>query len=78
MLVFAVHAVAPVTTTSSPKEIVAIAVIPARYEATRLPGNPLRDIAGRTMVEHVSTVSSALPTTYESAMRCKALVAMRT
>ena len=53
MLVFAVHAVAPVTTTSSPKEIVAIAVIPARYEATRLPGKPLLDIAGRSMVEHV-------------------------
>jgi len=53
MLVFAVHAVAPVTTASSPKEILAIAVIPARYEATRLPGKPLLDIAGRTMIEHV-------------------------
>ncbi len=30
-----------------------VAVIPARYEATRLPGKPLADIAGRPMVEHV-------------------------
>jgi 3-deoxy-manno-octulosonate cytidylyltransferase (CMP-KDO synthetase) len=28
-------------------------VIPARYGATRLPGKPLCDIAGRPMVEHV-------------------------
>ena len=53
MLVFAVHAVPPVTTTSSSEETVAIAVIPARYEATRLPGKPLVDLAGRTMIEHV-------------------------
>ncbi|HUO94867.1 MAG TPA: NTP transferase domain-containing protein, partial [Steroidobacteraceae bacterium] len=28
-------------------------VIPARYASTRLPGKPLRLIAGRTMIEHV-------------------------
>lgn len=28
-------------------------VIPARYGSTRLPGKPLREIAGRTMIEHV-------------------------
>jgi len=28
-------------------------VIPARYGATRLPGKPLRSIAGRPMIEHV-------------------------
>ncbi len=28
-------------------------VIPARYAATRLPGKPLSDIAGRPMIEHV-------------------------
>lgn len=28
-------------------------VIPARYASTRLPGKPLRIIAGRTMLEHV-------------------------
>jgi 3-deoxy-manno-octulosonate cytidylyltransferase (CMP-KDO synthetase) len=30
-----------------------VAVIPARYDATRLPGKPLADIAGRPMIEHV-------------------------
>jgi len=27
--------------------------IPARYASTRLPGKPLREIAGKTMIEHV-------------------------
>ncbi|MEO6237803.1 MAG: 3-deoxy-manno-octulosonate cytidylyltransferase [Vicinamibacterales bacterium] len=31
----------------------AIAIIPARYESTRLPGKALADIAGRPMIEHV-------------------------
>jgi 3-deoxy-manno-octulosonate cytidylyltransferase (CMP-KDO synthetase) len=30
-----------------------LAVIPARYQATRLPGKILADIAGRPMIEHV-------------------------
>ena len=30
-----------------------VVVIPARYESTRLPGKPLRDIAGKPMIEHV-------------------------
>ena len=30
-----------------------LAVIPARYHSTRLPGKPLADIAGRPMIEHV-------------------------
>ena len=30
-----------------------ITVIPARYAATRLPGKPLADIHGRTMIEWV-------------------------
>ena len=28
-------------------------VIPARFASERLPGKPLRDIAGRPMIEHV-------------------------
>ena len=28
-------------------------VIPARYAATRLPGKPLVDIAGKPMIQHV-------------------------
>lgn len=31
----------------------AVAVIPARYQSTRLPGKVLADIAGRPMIEHV-------------------------
>jgi 3-deoxy-manno-octulosonate cytidylyltransferase (CMP-KDO synthetase) len=31
----------------------AVAVVPARYASTRLPGKPLADIAGRPMIEHV-------------------------
>jgi len=30
-----------------------IAVIPARFASTRLPGKPLKDIAGKTMIERV-------------------------
>ena len=31
----------------------AVAIIPARYESSRLPGKALADIAGRPMIEHV-------------------------
>ena len=30
-----------------------VAVIPARYQSTRLPAKSLADIAGRPMIEHV-------------------------
>jgi len=30
-----------------------VAIVPARYHSSRLPGKPLADIAGRPMVEHV-------------------------
>src|SRR5258708_35911806 len=30
-----------------------VAIIPARYQSSRLPGKALADIAGRTMIEHV-------------------------
>ena len=30
-----------------------IAIIPARYSSTRLPGKPLADIGGKPMVVHV-------------------------
>src|SRR5438552_11296583 len=31
----------------------AIGIIPARWQATRLPGKPLAEIAGRPMIQHV-------------------------
>jgi 3-deoxy-manno-octulosonate cytidylyltransferase (CMP-KDO synthetase) len=41
----------PFDSTLPPPQIVA--VIPARYDAARLPGKPLADIGGRPMIEHV-------------------------
>jgi 3-deoxy-manno-octulosonate cytidylyltransferase (CMP-KDO synthetase) len=41
----------PFERTSQPPRVVA--VIPARYDSTRLPGKPLADIAGHPMIEHV-------------------------
>ncbi len=39
---------------SNPKaQATAVAVIPARFSSTRLPGKPLADIHGRPMIEHV-------------------------
>ena len=39
-----------------------LAVIPARYASTRLPGKPLADIAGKPMIQHVwERVSAVLP-----------------
>jgi 3-deoxy-manno-octulosonate cytidylyltransferase (CMP-KDO synthetase) len=37
----------------------AVVVIPARYASTRLPGKPLADIGGKTMIEHVYRRASA-------------------
>ena len=39
--------------TDSHPETAAVAVIPARYKSTRLPGKPLLEIAGRPMILHV-------------------------
>ena len=47
--------------TSSLSHIRTVAVIPARYASTRLPGKPLADIGGRTMVEHVYRRVEAAP-----------------
>ncbi|MEM7052339.1 MAG: 3-deoxy-manno-octulosonate cytidylyltransferase [Acidobacteriota bacterium] len=37
------------------------AAIPARYASTRLPGKPLLEIAGKTMIEHVYRRAAAVP-----------------
>jgi 3-deoxy-manno-octulosonate cytidylyltransferase (CMP-KDO synthetase) len=40
--------------TRGPREILAIvAIIPARFGSTRLPGKPLSDIHGKPMIQHV-------------------------
>jgi 3-deoxy-manno-octulosonate cytidylyltransferase (CMP-KDO synthetase) len=42
--------------------VTAVAIIPARYQSTRLPGKALADIAGRPMIEHVYRRASAART----------------
>jgi 3-deoxy-manno-octulosonate cytidylyltransferase (CMP-KDO synthetase) len=37
-----------------------VAIIPARYHSSRLPGKPLADIAGRPMIEHVFSRTASL------------------
>jgi 3-deoxy-manno-octulosonate cytidylyltransferase (CMP-KDO synthetase) len=39
----------------------AVAVIPARYASSRLPGKPLADIAGHPMIEHVYRRAAEAP-----------------
>src|SRR3954464_11812065 len=39
-----------------------IAIVPARYHSTRLPGKALADIAGRPMIEHVYRRAAAART----------------
>ena len=59
MVLFVVHPSSverlPFTLTESS----VLAVIPARFESTRLPGKILADIAGRPMIEHVFRRASA-------------------
>jgi 3-deoxy-manno-octulosonate cytidylyltransferase (CMP-KDO synthetase) len=42
-----------------------IGIIPARYEASRLPGKPLLEIDGRPMIEHVYRRASCAPSLAE-------------
>ncbi len=55
-------AVPPVSNTGpgNPQgSLTAVAIIPARYHSTRLPGKALADIGGRPMIEHVYRRASA-------------------
>jgi 3-deoxy-manno-octulosonate cytidylyltransferase (CMP-KDO synthetase) len=45
--------------TSKSVPLTAVAIIPARYHSTRLPGKALADIGGRPMIEHVYRRASA-------------------
>ena len=53
MVRFAVPPVSNTGPSSFQDPVSAVAIIPARFESTRLPGKPLAEIAGRPMVEHV-------------------------
>ncbi len=61
MLLFVVH---PASTgrTVDTRSLQIVAVIPARFASTRLPGKPLADIDGRPMVEHVYRRAAAATT----------------
>lgn len=53
MLLFVVPAVPVTRLPFTLTESSVLAIIPARYHSSRLPGKPLLDISGRPMVEHV-------------------------
>jgi 3-deoxy-manno-octulosonate cytidylyltransferase (CMP-KDO synthetase) len=53
VLLFTVHPVSTGSRVDSVPPLTVVAIIPARYASTRLPGKPLADIDGRPMIEHV-------------------------
>jgi len=53
VLLFVVHPVSTGSRVDSVLPLSIVAVIPARYASTRLPGKPLADLDGRPMIEHV-------------------------
>jgi 3-deoxy-manno-octulosonate cytidylyltransferase (CMP-KDO synthetase) len=62
VLRFAVPVVVPTELARSTRSARTVAVIPARYQSTRLPGKPLATIQGRTMIEHVYRAASSART----------------
>ena len=61
MVIFAVHPESYARAQESALKHSTVAVIPARYSSTRLPGKPLADIAGHPMIEHVYRRTAAAP-----------------
>ena len=62
MVIFAVH---PETASDAHKTLTessTVAVIPARYASSRLPGKPLIEIGGRPMIEHVYRRTASVST----------------
>jgi 3-deoxy-manno-octulosonate cytidylyltransferase (CMP-KDO synthetase) len=59
---FAVPPVSNTGPSSFRTSISATAIIPARYQSSRLPGKALADIAGRPMIEHVYRRAAAAKT----------------
>ena len=60
VLFFTVHPAAAAAQSTGPAPLVSVtAIIPARFDSSRLPGKPLADICGRPMIEHVYRRASA-------------------
>jgi 3-deoxy-manno-octulosonate cytidylyltransferase (CMP-KDO synthetase) len=57
-----VHPKSTVPTVDSTYPLQVVAVIPARFASSRLPGKPLADIDGRSMIEHVYRRAAAAST----------------
>jgi 3-deoxy-manno-octulosonate cytidylyltransferase (CMP-KDO synthetase) len=57
-----VHPKSTVHTVDSAYPLQVVAVIPARFASSRLPGKPLADIDGRSMIEHVYRRAAAAST----------------
>jgi 3-deoxy-manno-octulosonate cytidylyltransferase (CMP-KDO synthetase) len=53
VLLFVVHPASTGSRVDPVPPLSIVAVIPARYASTRLPGKPLADLDGRPMIEHV-------------------------
>jgi 3-deoxy-manno-octulosonate cytidylyltransferase (CMP-KDO synthetase) len=53
MLCFDVHPVSASPAGHTSTSRIVVAIIPARFHSTRLPGKPLAEIGGRPMIEHV-------------------------
>jgi 3-deoxy-manno-octulosonate cytidylyltransferase (CMP-KDO synthetase) len=53
VLLFVVHPASTTARVDSVPPLTIVAIIPARYASTRLPGKPLADLDGRPMIEHV-------------------------
>jgi 3-deoxy-manno-octulosonate cytidylyltransferase (CMP-KDO synthetase) len=61
VLLFVVHPASTGTAVDSQSSLHIVAVIPARFASSRLPGKPLAEIGGRPMIEHVYRRVSASP-----------------
>ena len=61
MLLFAVHPQSTTSRVDSVPPLNIVAIIPARYSSTRLPGKALADLDGRPMIEHVYRRAAASP-----------------
>lgn len=61
VLEFAVHPDLSPQSYRQPDSLTCVAIIPARYQSSRLPGKPLADICGRPMIEHVYRRAASAP-----------------